>query len=659
MNPLNLTRLLPLAGLLVLPAAAVHLSLSSPLPLWHQLTLILGAPAESFAEVALLHAHLPRLVMALLVGAMLGMVGSLMQQLTQNPLTSPLTLGTSSGAWLALILLNVFFPALVGDYSAVAAMTGALGALGLVIAIAGPRNMTGLPLVLSGMVVNILLGALATAVILLNDQYARNVFIWGAGDLAQSGWESVHWLLPKLALALPLLWLAPRTLALLRLGQQGAAARGLNVVPAFLLLMVAGLWLASAAITVVGVISFIGLLTPNLVRALGARTPRQELLGSLLLGAALLVITDAAALWLSQFTLDVIPSGIMAAVIGAPALLVFSRRRPRAEDRLTIQLPPGRAHLAPWVVPALLLGVLSLVLVTLTLSRYGGQWLWVWPDPFEWALRWPRMTTAACAGIGLALAGTILQRLVYNPLASPDLLGISAGATFTLVLSAMALGGGLMLAGPALAFAGSLLVLGLILLLGRRQQYAPSSLILTGLALTALIEALVQFALAKGSEESDAILRWLSGSTYRVDEGQALLLLAGTAGLGLMALLSRHWLTLIGAGRAFASARGLNVPVASLLLLLLVALLCALVTATMGPVAFVGLLAPHMAVMLGARRAGPQLGLAALIGALLMLLADWLGQVILAPQQVAAGTLVAVIGGGYFLLLLIRGRSHT
>lgn len=135
--------------------------------------------ATTFDAIMFTESRLPRIVMAVLVGAMLGLVGSLMQQLTQNPLVSPMTLGTASGAWLALVLLNVFFPALVGDYASIAATVGAMLTLGLVILIAGVKNLSGLPVVLAGMAVNILLGAIATAVILLNDQYAKNLFIWG------------------------------------------------------------------------------------------------------------------------------------------------------------------------------------------------------------------------------------------------------------------------------------------------------------------------------------------------------------------------------------------------------------------------------------------------------------------------------------------------
>ncbi|EJB8581678.1 Fe(3+)-hydroxamate ABC transporter permease FhuB [Vibrio cholerae] len=644
-------------GALTLLLALVSVQWGHNLTLNEQWQLVLGhQAAQSFAQVNFIYAQLPRAVMAIVVGAVLGLVGSVMQQLTQNRLTSPLTLGTSSGAWLGLIIVNIWFSDWVADYSALAAMAGALLAFALIISIAGLRNLTGLPLVVSGMVVNILLGSIATALVLLNEEFAQNVFMWGAGDLAQNGWEWLTWLLPRLTLVFPLLLFAPRVLTLLRLGHEGAAARGLAVLPAFLLLMAGGIWLVSASITAVGVIGFIGLLTPNIARSLGARTPKMELYSSALLGALLLLATDMLAMGLSVWAEEVVSSGITAAVIGAPALIWFSRRQLQAQDSLSISLSSHRRSPSRWTV--MLIAAALLLALSLHIGWQMERASWALPSEFQWPLRWPRMLTALFAGVGLAIAGTLLQRLIYNPLASPDILGVSSGATFALVFASLFLGQSLQSTHWMTALLGSAAVLVVLLLLGRRHHYAPSSLILTGIAITALLEALVQFTLAKGTGDSYQILLWLSGSTYRVTGEQALLLSVGVVGLTLLALGLSRWLTLISIGRGFATARGLSASRASLILLILVALLCALVTATMGPVSFVGLIAPHMAMMLGAQRAPSQLLLAALVGGTLMLWADWLGQALLFPAQIAAGTLVAIIGGSYFLLLLLSQRAR-
>ncbi|BEI21751.1 Fe(3+)-hydroxamate ABC transporter permease FhuB [Vibrio fluvialis] len=647
-----------LAVVMLLAAAALaSLQFNQPLALSHQWSLI-GSPqlAESFDDFNFAYAQLPRLVMTLIVGAMLGLVGSLMQQLTQNSLTSPLTMGTSSGAWLALIIVSIWWPDAIADYSALAAMTGALLAFGLILLIAGLDNMTGLPMVISGMVINILLGAIAGAIILLHQDYAQNVFMWGAGDLAQNGWEMIEWLVPRLSPLVVLLLLAPRVLTLLRLGHQGAQARGLSVIPAFFLLMIIGIWLVSALITVVGLIGFIGLLTPNIVRALGARTPRMELVASVVFGALLLLLTDMLAQWLTLWFGQVVPSGVTAAAIGAPALIWFSRRQLKAQDGIAVALPGSRQRVSRGLsvtVAALL--VVGVALYFCYQPDSADTWFAL-PSDYQWSLRWPRALTALCTGIGLALAGTILQRLIYNPLASPDILGVSSGATFALVFSSLFLGQSLLSTQWGTALAGSLAVLLVLILLGRKHQFAPSSVILTGIAMTALLQAFVQFCLAKGNQDSYKILQWLAGSTYRVTAEQATLLSGLVLALFVLSLMSSRALTLISISRSFATARGLNSAWMSLGLLVLVAMLCAVVTATMGPVAFVGLIAPHLARMLGAQQVKAQLLLGSLIGATTMLWSDWLGQVLLFPNQIAAGTLVAILGALYFLALLIVNR---
>lgn len=197
-------------------------------------------------------------------------------------------------------------------------------------------------------------------------------------------------------------------------------------------------------------------------------------------------------------------------------------------------------------------------------------------------------------------------------------------------------------------------------LAGLRQtpKICPASLILIGISLTASLEAFVQFFLAKGTLSSYKILLWLSGSTYRVSEQHALLFSLAIGLIAGVVLLLARGLTLISIGRSFAQARGLATERASMILLILVALLCALVTSTVGPLAFIGLVAPHMAVLLGAQQVKAQLIIGSLIGACLMVWADWLGQTLIFPRQIAAGTLVAILGGGYFLGLMLLNRRR-
>ncbi|WP_061035528.1 MULTISPECIES: Fe(3+)-hydroxamate ABC transporter permease FhuB [Vibrio] len=612
---------------------------------------------DSFELMALVYVNLPRLVMAILVGGTLGTIGSLFQQLTQNRMMSPLTLGTSSGAWLGLVILNVVAPMLVAQYSVWFALIGALLAMGLIVSIVGIKNMSGLPIVLAGMAVNLLLGAFATAIILLNDQYAQNLFVWGAGDLGQNGWEQVLWLMPKLLPIFAIFLLAPRVLTLLSIGTEGAAARGLNIGTTFFVLMVIGVWLVSVSITSVGVISFIGLIAPNIARHLGFLKAKSELIVSCVLGALLLCVTDSLAIFLAQWSLDMIPTGTATAVIGAPALIIIARKQMSAQDQLFFSMSKGPKFISPlayFLLGAMISGLLALSALSQPSSDMS---YFIIPDAFEWSIRWPRMLTAIFAGGGLAVAGVILQRLVYNPLASPDILGVSAGAVLALIFSSLFMGYSIHSLSPWVAFLGSAIALCLLLLLGKKHQFAPSILILTGISLTAVLEALVQFSLTRVGEGKYTLLAWLAGSTYRVEPDAAMIMaIVITVCIGVALLLSR-WVTLIATGRQFASARGLNINIAYVALLCIVAILCSMVTTTMGPVAFVGLLAPHIAAMVGARLVREQILLSFLIGAALMLFADWLGQVVVFPAQLAAGTLVSIIGGSYFIFLLLKSRS--
>ncbi len=637
----------------------LSLQLDTDLSTVEQWQLITQQQLQSeFRHVFFIQSQLPRLCITLLVGAMLGLTGSLMQQLTQNNLTSPLTLGTSSGAWLALVVVNIWFVDWVADYSALAAMAGAIIAFGLIVSIAGIRNMTGLPLVVSGMVVNILLGSIATAVIILNAQFAQNIFMWGAGDLSQYSWDWFNWLLPRSFVALIILLIAPRILTLLKLGQEGAAARGLAVLPAFSALMVMGIWLVSASITAVGIISFIGLLTPNIARAMGARTPRDELISSLLLGATLLVITDSIAITLSLWLAETIPSGVTAAVIGAPALIWFTRKKLTATDQLNLSMSQGKEQISKLTAWGIVL-TCAVGIMTYSLITHGANGIEIMlPGEFQWQLRWPRMMTALSVGVALSVAGIILQRIVYNPLASPDILGVSSGATFAIIFTGVVASSLLSSFSWGVAFVGSLAVLAILLVIGKRSQFNPSNFILSGIALSALLDALVQFALAQGTGDSYKILLWLTGSIYRVTAHNAVMLTIAVLIFFACVVAISRWLTLISIGRAFSNARGLNPSTANTVMLVIVALLCAFSTATVGPISFVGLVAPHMAMMLGARKVKQQLLVGSLIGATLMLWADWLGQIAIYPSQVAAGTLVAILGSSYFLLLMLKSKFN-
>jgi ABC-type Fe3+-siderophore transport system permease subunit len=254
----------------------------------------------------------------------------------------------------------------------------------------------------------------------------------------------------------------------------------------------------------------------------------------------------------------------------------------------------------------------------------------------------------------LAMAGCLIQRLTGNPMASPEVLGISAGAALGLITLLFWLPYSGPLAQLALGGLGAGLTLLLLLGLSRRTGFAPERVLLIGISITALFDAMQVILLAGGDPRGQNLLSWMSGSTYFVGPSMALWVAACSVILLLAALPLVRWLELLPLGDPASHSLGVPLGRSRWVVLLLAALLTAGATLIVGPLSFIGLLAPHLARLLGFARALPQLLGAALLGSLVMVLADWLGRSLLFPAQLPAGLLAALLGGAYFMLCLAR-----
>lgn len=271
--------------------------------------------------------------------------------------------------------------------------------------------------------------------------------------------------------------------------------------------------------------------------------------------------------------------------------------------------------------------------------------------------RWPRVLSALAAGMMLAVAGTLIQKLTGNPMASPEVLGISSGAAFGVVMMLFMVPGDAfvwLLPAGSLGAAATLLI---IMIAAGRGGFSTERMLLAGIALSTAFTTVIFLLLASGDPRMGGLLTWLSGSTYSVEPAQALRTALIAAGLLVLAPLCRRWLTILPLGGATARSVGIALTPARLSILLLAATLTAMATLTVGPLSFVGLMAPHMARMLGFRRALPQMVIAALLGGLLMVFADWCGRMLLFPYQIPAGLLATFIGAPYFVYLLRKQTS--
>lgn len=300
----------------------------------------------------------------------------------------------------------------------------------------------------------------------------------------------------------------------------------------------------------------------------------------------------------------------------------------------------------------------------------GATWLeraawWVFgtgdnePTPDQrivWSLRLPRTLVATLAGGALAVSGVLLQGIMRNPLAAPNIVGLTSGASLAATLVIAAVGAGASAALPAWAFAGA--VLTGLLVYGLSWQpgvgVTPIRLVLAGVAITAILSAVTTLVMIT-TGSAQAVTLWMAGSLGAVSwpDASASLPYVG-AGLAGAFLLARS-LDLMQLGEDSAASLGTRVQWVRFGAIGLASVLAGAAVAAAGPIGFVGLIVPHITRMLIGPRHAWVIPCAALGGAALLTSADLVARAL--SEQVPVGIVTALLGGPYFLLLLYRVRA--
>ena len=267
-------------------------------------------------------------------------------------------------------------------------------------------------------------------------------------------------------------------------------------------------------------------------------------------------------------------------------------------------------------------------------------------------LRFPRMLTAILCGMAFGLSGNTFQQLLGNPLASPDIIGVTSGASVAAVFGILILKLDYGIVAVMAVFSG-LLVSALIYFLSHKNGFSNTRLILTGIGMQAFLNSIISWMLLKASEYDVAsALRWLSGSLngVKMDTVPALAAVVFTAGLGIL-LLSRH-LLILQLGEAHAVTLGIPVSITRLLLILLALVLTAFAASVTGPIASVAFLSGPIAARISGRGRSCMLA-ASLTGSILILISDLVGQFTL-PSRYPVGVITGILGAPYLLFLLLR-----
>lgn len=291
-----------------------------------------------------------------------------------------------------------------------------------------------------------------------------------------------------------------------------------------------------------------------------------------------------------------------------------------------------------------------------------------------WDIRMPRIVAAIVAGWGLAISGVAMQCLLRNPLGSPFTLGISHGAAFGAALAIVLLGAGAaqtstlrttasslvridsLFSVTFFAFLGAMAATFVILALSRMKRLSPGSIILAGVALSSLFVSgtiLVQYFATE--VEIATIVFWTFGDVSRSSWQEIGLMTAASVVVTLYFVLNRWRLNAISSGEDVARGIGVEVEKVRLWGMLMAALVAALVTAFHGVIAFLGLLAPHIARRMVGADHRLLIPYASIVGALLLLLADTGGRILIGSGTLPVGVLTSFMGAPLFLYLLTRG----
>ena len=266
-------------------------------------------------------------------------------------------------------------------------------------------------------------------------------------------------------------------------------------------------------------------------------------------------------------------------------------------------------------------------------------------------LRLPRMLSGLLVGIAFGIAGNTFQTMLRNPLASPDIIGVTSGSSVAAVFCILVLG----LSGPAVSIISvisGLLVSMLIYLLSKDISFSGSRLILIGIGIQAMLQAAISFLLLKASQyDVPGAMRWLSGSLNGMTMKGIPTLFIVVMVFGIISLLFTKYLQVLELGDEFATTLGIRLNLVRIILILSAVFLIAFATSATGPIAFVAFLAgPIASKMVG--QGSPNVLASGLVGALLVLSSDMIGQYVFSTRF-PVGVITGILGAPYMLFLLI------
>ncbi|WP_209372109.1 iron ABC transporter permease [Brevibacterium renqingii] len=637
-----------------------------------------ASPAEAGPSTRdiVLGSRLPRVGAGILVGIALGVAGALFQSLARNPLASPDTLAVTGGSYFAVTVVTALGVAVPVWASGGVAFVGGLAAAALVLGLAGGAAASTTRLVLAGTATALALQAGTSTLLILFSEETTSLFSWGSGTLNQLDGTAAVRSTPVIGLIVIAAILLSRRLDLLSLGDDAASVLGVPLRSTRAIGILLAVLLTATAVTLAGPIGFVGLCAPVIARLLGRLAPALGkhavmIPATALIGAIIVIFADALLRAIVGADEAItLPSGVTTTIFGAVVLIALARSTRTASPAQATSAARSRIHgarrTAVVIVGGCVLVGAAAILALLTGERFyllGDVSLWLTDQAtpvidFAFDSRAPRVAAALAAGAALGLSGALVQASARNPLAEPGLLGITGGAGLGAVVVITLVPGATVVLISTAGIIGALVAFALVYALAWRGGMNTDRLVLVGIGMWYGFTALTTLFLIRANPwDTPALFTWLSGSTYgRVWADVAPVTLALVIAIPLAFVWARE-LDLLALDDDTPRLVGVAREPVRLGVLITAAVLAAVSVSAVGVVGFIGLVAPHAARALVGAQHARVLPVSMLLGAGGLVAADAIGRTIIAPAQIPAGLIVALIGAPYFVYLLARSRA--
>ncbi|GAA0785591.1 FecCD family ABC transporter permease [Hathewaya limosa] len=279
---------------------------------------------NEITESIIMDMRLPRIIIAVFVGASLSISGALLQSVMKNPLADPGITGVSSGASLAAIVVMLYLPHLHGSLPFIAFL-GAIVSCIMVFALSWDNGLNSMRIILAGVAVNAIFVGATSLLSILNSDKIQGILLWINGSIAYKGWKEVTYLVPYSIIGIILSLFCTKGANLLALGDDVATNLGVNVNRTRIFISLVAVFLAGISTSVVGIIGFIGLIVPHICRLILGYDYKYLIPMSAVLGSILLLIADTMARFIARPV--ELPVGVIMSMIGGPFFLFLLRRK--------------------------------------------------------------------------------------------------------------------------------------------------------------------------------------------------------------------------------------------------------------------------------------------------------------------------------------------